>query len=123
MHHSMVKVCIYLFNRTLDIELTEILENVPLSTVQKSDASGVEENDLRLEQWLQIIAALRWVISIWYLSHTVGDGLPPLATSFRGRRLKDKLLAMLRIKSFFANPDSTFLHANDLGMGTKVYAQ
>jgi hypothetical protein len=45
MHHSMVKVCIYLFNRTLDIELTEILENVPLSTVQKSDASGVEEND------------------------------------------------------------------------------
>jgi hypothetical protein len=41
----MVKVCIYLFNRTLDIELREILENVPLSTVQISDASGVEEND------------------------------------------------------------------------------
>jgi hypothetical protein len=78
---------------------------------------------LRLEQWLQVIAALRWVISIWYLSHTVGDGLPPLSTSFRGPRLKDKLLALLRIKSFFADPDSTFLHANDLGRDQSLRAQ
>jgi hypothetical protein len=58
---------------------------------------------------------------LYLVSHTVGDSLPHLSTSFRGRRLKDKLLAMLRIKSFFADPDSTFLHANDLGMGIKVY--